>query len=577
VKYTGNENGLYWLQFDDGEKSMTAKIKNKLIIGVLQFWIIFFCFGISANASQITRDGGRVLFISSYSYAWKTVQIQIDGIMDSLGENTVIDFEFMNTKRLDTKESRQLFYDRLEYMFSMLEPYDVIILGDDAALQFALEHRDTLFKDIPLVFEGINDEELAARAMEDPLITGVIEKLSPEKNIDLGLMLIPDAKRVVAVLDNSLTGEAERKRFYSYEDKYPNLEFTEINTSILTTAQVRQAVYAVSQDSILIYISMAEDVSGKRYSDEEAVQLLSGVARVPVFRMVEGGIGEGLLGGNIVSMYKSGEIAAQTAMEIISGKSISEFEMMESPNIYNVDAAVMEKYGIDLDVLPPETEILNKPTTFIERNKEALVPGLILIGVLILIMLWFVFDNQRRRKLMKELEEARKIMESASQHDFLTGIPNRNKFMNDLSDLILAKRPCTVMMMDIDDFKKINDTRGHTAGDEALQQVADRLKEMASQILTPYRFAGDEFIVILQSNQNKIVEKSAYQMRQIFSKPFVLCGEKVKICGSIGIASYPKDTEDLEQLIVCADDAMYQVKKSGKNDFAFYKKKEDPE
>ncbi|MCM1543145.1 MAG: ABC transporter substrate-binding protein, partial [Blautia sp.] len=395
---------------------MTARIKNKLVIGLLQFLCIFFCFGISADASQITNDGGRVLFISSYSYAWNTVQLQIDGIEDGLGANTVLDFEFMNTKRLDTEESRQLLYDRLEYMFSMLEPYDVVILGDDAALQFALENRDTLFQGIPLVFEGVNDEELAARAMEDPLITGVIEKLSPEKNIDLGLMLFPDAKKVVAVLDNSITGETERKRFYSYEDMYPNLEFTEINASILTTAQVRQAIYAVPPGSILIYISMTEDLSGKQYSNREAIELLSSVARIPVLRMVEGGIGEGLLGGNIVSMYKSGEIAAQTAMEIIGGRSVSEFPMMESPNIYNIDADIMAKYEIDLDVLPPGTEILNAPTTFIERNREALIPGLVLIGIMILIMLWFVFDNQRRRKLMKELEEARRIMESASQH-----------------------------------------------------------------------------------------------------------------------------------------------------------------
>lgn len=549
---------------------MSAKLRSKLITGLFCF---LFCFSVltsSVEASQTTCDERRVLFISSYSYAWNTVRMQIDGIMDGLGENTTIDFEYMNTRRLDTVESRQLFYDRLEYMFSVLEPYDVIILGDDAALQFALEHRDTLFKGIPMVFEGINDEELALRAMEDPLITGVLERFSPEKNIDLGLMLNPDAKKVVAVLDNSMTGEAERKRFYSYEDLYPNLEFTEINASILTTTQVRQAIYAVSQDSIVIYISMTEDLSGKRYSDEEAVEMLSSVARVPVLRMVEGGIGEGLLGGYIVSMHKSGQIAAQTAMEIIGGRSVSDFPLMESPNIYSVDADIMKKYGINLKVLPPETELLNKPTTFIERNREALIPGLILVGILILIMLWFVFDNQRRRKLMKELDDARKIMESASQHDFLTGIPNRNKFMSDLNNLILAKRPCTVMMMDIDDFKKINDTRGHTAGDEALQQVADRLKEMSSQILTPYRFAGDEFIVILQSSQNKIVEKAAYQMRQIFSKPFILAGEKAKICGSIGIASYPRDTEDLEQLIVCADDAMYQVKRSGKNDFAFY-------
>ena len=74
------------------------------------------------------------------------------------------------------------------------------------------------------------------------------------------------------------------------------------------------------------------------------------------------------------------------------------------------------------------------------------------------------------------------------------------------------------MMLDIDNFKKINDTYGHTAGDEALQQVANRLKEMQSQILTSYRFAGDEFILILRSSQNMLVEKTAYQCRQVFTK-----------------------------------------------------------
>lgn len=175
---------------------------------------------------------------------------------------------------------------------------------------------------------------------------------------------------------------------------------------------------------------------------------------------------------------------------------------------------------------------------------------------------------------MVELEGTKKIMESASQHDFLTGIPNRSKFMGDIERLVGEKKPCTVIMIDIDDFKKINDTLGHTAGDEALKQVASRLKDIGSPLLTPYRFAGDEFILILESNQYKIVEKTAYQCRQVFTSPFTLDGKKTKVCGSIGIASYPKDSEDVEQLIICADDAMYQVKKNGKNDFAFYSAQE---
>ena len=161
-------------------------------------------------------------------------------------------------------------------------------------------------------------------------------------------------------------------------------------------------------------------------------------------------------------------------------------------------------------------------------------------------------------------------MESASQHDFLTGLPNRSKFMEDLENCVRTEAPCTIMMLDIDNFKHINDTYGHTTGDEALRQLADRLKGMKTPLLTPYRFAGDEFIIILRSCQRKIVEKEVVHCFQLFDKPFLLAGEKRKVGGSIGVASYPADAKDIEHLIICADDAMYQVKKSGKNNFAFY-------
>ena len=169
-----------------------------------------------------------------------------------------------------------------------------------------------------------------------------------------------------------------------------------------------------------------------------------------------------------------------------------------------------------------------------------------------------------------ELEDARNILESASQHDFLTGLPNRSKFMEDLEDSIQRETACTIMMLDIDNFKHINDTYGHTTGDEALKQLADRLKGIRTPLLTPYRFAGDEFIIILKSSQRKIVEKEAFHCYQLFEKPFKLAGEERKIGGSIGIASYPADARDIEHLINCADDAMYHVKKSGKNNFGFY-------
>lgn len=554
-----------------------VKIVRKIFTkGMLQVFLLLACFALAdmhVQADSVKKTGKRVLFISSYSYAWDTVQAQIQGICSGLGNDVTLDYEFMDTKRVDDERALELFREGLAYRLSQVEPYDAVILGDDAALQFALEYRDELFAGIPLVFEGVNDEELAAEAVRDPLIAGVIEKLSLESNIEFGLMLKPGAKRVVAILDDTITGEAERKRYYECAEKYPGLSFEEINVSKLSTASLKSALQNVSDDSILIYVMMTEDASGKKYSSLEAVRMIAENAKVPALRMVESGVGDGMLGGNMVSMYKSGEIAAKLALKIIGGANADKIGVvLDSPNVYCVDAAVMEKYNISLSVLPEGTTIINRRESFFYKNKEVLIPSAVLIVALVLILIWVGINNHKRRKLLKELEEARNILETASQHDFLTGLPNRRKFMSDLTELINGKIPCTVMMLDIDDFKKINDVLGHTAGDEALKQVAGRLKEMESQIMTSYRFAGDEFIAILRSSQGKIVEKTAYQCRQIFTKPFKLAGNVQKICGSIGIASYPQDTEDLEQLIVYADDAMYQVKKNGKNDFAFYQK-----
>lgn len=107
--------------------------------------------------------------------------------------------------------------------------------------------------------------------------------------------------------------------------------------------------------------------------------------------------------------------------------------------------------------------------------------------------------------------------------------------MDDLYELIEAEIPCTIIMLDIDNFKHINDTYGHTAGDEALQQLAERMKALQTPIFTPYRLAGEEMM----------------------------------IGGSMGVAEYPADAADAEQLFVRADAAMYAVKRHGKNNVAF--------
>ena len=525
---------------------------------------------VQAETVDETEEGGRVLFLSSYSYGWDTVQIQIEGIKEGIGSDIELDYEFMDTKRVDDEESRRLFTEGLAYRMSKVEPYDVIIVGDDAALQFAMEHEDDLFAGIPVIFEGINSDELAKEAAQSPLVTGVMERLSFEKNIEFAKTCYPDAKKVVAILDNTVTGEANRKIFYAQQEKYPELEFSEINTSELTTEELRAAIAAVDTDSILLYVVMTEDACGRHYTNNQSIALIAKYAQVPAFRMVDGGIGSGLLGGNIVSMELSGKLAAQMAKEIVEGKDPAEFDVIEdSPNVYCVDEAVMRKYGLDLSLIPEGAQIVNHTPTFMERYRELVIPGLLVICVLLLIVLLISLDNLRKGKLAKQLEIEQINLVQANSHDKLTGIRNRAKLEEDIERYTDRGMLRAAFMIDIDDFKGINDNYGHRVGDDALRQVAVRLHALKKDELIAYRYAGDEFIVLLRSWNTDDIHTCAQKCMAVFSEPFELGNVRLQISGSMGIAFYERGM-DAKTLTGCADEAMYRAKKSGKNGYMIY-------
>ncbi len=517
-------------------------------------------------------DDKRVLFISSYSYAWDTVQIQIDGIKQGIGEGITIDYEFMDTKRFPDAEDIEHFYEDLSYRLNKLEPYDVIIVGDDAALTFAVDHKNDIFSGIPIIFEGVNNEEYAIEVSKDPLIAGVLEKLSFEKNIDFARTLFPNATKVVAILDNSVTGEAERKSFYNNAANFPDLTFSEINTSELSSGELKQAIASITNDTILIYIVMTEDANGRKYTNSQSIKLISENSSVPAFRMVSGGIGEGLLGGNIVSMELSGKIAAQMATEIVNGRDPSTYGLIiDSPNIYCVDESVMLKHGLDISLIPADAEIVNHQPTFVERNSEMIIPTIVAALFLLSIILMVVRRYKRQVLITNDLQQATEDLEHSSLHDFLTELPNRTKLYADLTELFLHNSICSLFIFDIDGFKQINDTYGHAAGDDVLREVGSRLRSIEDNDFTPYRLAGDEFVCILKNNFESQIDSYANKCLNLFKDDFAYGDTILPIRISLGIAVYPNDTSDMKNLMEYADQAMYYVKKNGKNSYLRYR------
>lgn len=192
--------------------------------------------------------------------------------------------------------------------------------------------------------------------------------------------------------------------------------------------------------------------------------------------------------------------------------------------------------------------------------------------------------NSINLKLEKEMQVrllAEERLKKQASYDALTGLPNRSLAADRLMQtLVKAKRhslnPC-VAFLDLDNFKYINDTFGHAAGDDLLKQAAKRLSECARGSDTVARLGGDEFLLILEedgkANQyppEMGIRHVAERLINSFSKPFVIEGQKLNITPSIGFAIYPKDGEDNNQLMRHADAAMYRSKNDGKNTYCFY-------
>lgn len=141
----------------------------KKIISGIYFSFVFILLIFPCNRPVYAAESDkRVLFISSYSYAWETVPLQIDGILESLGSHTSIDYQFMDTKNINNGQFELLFYERLKYYIQHQKPYDVIITGDDDAFHFAIKYEELLFPDIPIVFEGIESRQIIEQEEKNP-------------------------------------------------------------------------------------------------------------------------------------------------------------------------------------------------------------------------------------------------------------------------------------------------------------------------------------------------------------------------------------------------------------------------
>jgi len=234
------------------------------------------------------------------------------------------------------------------------------------------------------------------------------------------------------------------------------------------------------------------------------------------------------------------------------------------------------------DAAPVEAvlEIYTDVTPLVERMERSQWTILAaVLGAMALVYLAIQLSLVRYKRLLREQEAARVAQEERirhqAYHDSLTGLPNRARFGEQLEEALRrAKRtgaPLGLLFLDLDLFKRVNDSLGHDAGDALLRLAAERIRRAVREADMLFRMAGDEFTVLLEDVRGP--EEAAMVASRVLegvAEPLQVGEHQLAITASIGIALYPDDEALGERLIKAADTAMYRAKELGRNRYAFF-------
>ena len=178
------------------------------------------------------------------------------------------------------------------------------------------------------------------------------------------------------------------------------------------------------------------------------------------------------------------------------------------------------------------------------------------------------YDISDTRRYQAELERD-------ASHDALTGLANRSllrrRLREGMAHADISNQKIWVVFLDLDRFKAINDSLGHRAGDHLLQILSQRLGQIVRDTDTVARLGGDEFVIVMRETEQRTISTAAVtRILEAVAEPMVVEGHQLVLTCSVGIAVYPTHGQDPEQLVACADVAMYSAKQSGRNNFQFY-------
>ena len=357
---------------------------------------IFFllCLSFTVLWAQHSKD---ILLIHSYhkGYKWSDEISKVieKNFLDS--DNVFLSTVYMDTKRVDTPEYLEAFYQYYKGRFKNYT-FDVIIVADNGALAFVKEHYEELFSKTPIVFLGINNfDPSLIEGMKH--ISGVVENVDIENNIDLILSLHPSIDKILVINEKSITGDAVRNEINAVTPKYQSrIEIEHVDS--MDMDEITSKTKQLSKNSVILWVLLFKDKTGRFFTYKDNLQQIRKITNTPIYGLWDFYLDYGIVGGFLTSAISQAEAACKIVDQILAGKDPSHIPIVEkSPNRYMFDYKELEKHNIDVSPVLKNYEVINQPFSFYEEYKHYIWLFVAILSAIMMVVL-FLMQNVRIRK-----------------------------------------------------------------------------------------------------------------------------------------------------------------------------------
>jgi len=545
---------------------------------IIHIFLFFLFITFSYSSENGSLNDRNILVIHSYHHGLGWEDNISEGIKDTFdSEEFEIFFEYLDGKRNYGEE----YFKSLAPLYKQKAKttnFEAIIVCDNIALDFIIKYGPEFLPEIPVVFCGINnfDKNMLEGHKN---IAGILENVDHKKNIDLILNLHSSVKNILIVNDSTETGKKVKKELEKIIPEYNS----KVNIDVYSDFSIKELenkLQNTDTDTVIYLLVLNRDKTGKFISYNDGLKLVSDVSDNPIYGAWDFYLGHGIVGGNILSGYTQGSEAGQLLKEIINNKDkdySGYFKKGETK--YMFDYEELKKFNITKSSLPKYSVIVNKPVGLFYKYHIEIISITYLIMVILIINILYKKKNEKKlmemvREKTLHLEKANQELEWISNIDGLTQLYNRRYFDKNLEDiwkeLLRIQLPLSILMIDVDFFKKYNDIYGHMAGDECLKTLSRVFfKSVGRPFDTVARYGGEEFTVLVSSDAAGAEKIAKWIIEEVENLKIQHEGSPsgiVTVSVGIGVA-VPSQKLKAEKLLDTADQALYESKNKGRNQY----------